>query len=116
MQRHPYHDGISSYSKMGNDFGCKPGEQHTMYTRTNANLLGHLPLPDSPTNVPTPGETILLMEALQSFPVTTDQIGQWTTRDSTLAKVKDLILHGWRDTTDNSVTLYQLHKYEFSVT
>ena len=28
---------------------------------------------------------------------------------------KDLIFHGWRDTTDNSVTLYQQHKYEVSV-
>ena len=48
----------------------KPGEQHA-----NADLLSRLPLPDSPTNVPTPGETILLMETLQSSsPVTADQI------------------------------------------
>ena len=36
-----------------------------------------LPLPDLPTNVPTPEETILLMETLQSSsPVTADQIQQ----------------------------------------
>jgi hypothetical protein len=39
----------------------KPGEQHA-----NADLLSRLPLPESPSYVPTPLETIHLMEALDS--------------------------------------------------
>ena len=88
----------------------KPGGQHA-----NADLLSHLPLPDSPTNVPIPGETVLLMSALQSSPVTANQIRQWTTRDPLLAKVRDFILHGWRHTSENSLKPFQQRKNELSV-
>ena len=57
-------------------------EQHS----TNLILLmSRLPLPDSPTNVPIPGETVFLMSALQSSAVTANQIRQWTTCDPLLA-------------------------------
>ena len=88
----------------------KPGGQHA-----NADLLSRLPLPDSPTNVPIPGETVLLMSALQSSPVTANQIRQWTTRDPLLAKVRDFILRGWRDTSENSLKPFQQRKNELSV-
>ena len=88
----------------------KSGEQHA-----NADLLSRLPLPDSPINVPIPGETVLSMSALQSSPVTANQIRQWTTRDPILAKVRDFILNGWRDTSENILKPFQQRKNELSV-
>ncbi len=35
-------------------------------SNANADLFSRLPLPDSPTTVPVPGETVLLMEALDA--------------------------------------------------
>ena len=87
-------------------------EQHS----TNLILLmSRLPLPYSPTNVPIPGETVFLMSALKSSPVTANQIQQWTTRDPLLAKVRDFILYGWRDTSENSLKPFQQRKNELSV-
>ena len=51
------------------DIVFKPGTQHA-----NADVLSRLPLPDQPSSVPLPQETILLMEALQMSPVTAKQI------------------------------------------
>ena len=47
------------------DIVFKPGSQHA-----NADVLSRLPLPDHPTSVPLPQETVLLMEVLQASPVT----------------------------------------------
>ena len=47
----------------------KPGDQHA-----NADLLSRLPLPESPSYIPTPPGTIRLMETLDSSPVTSAQI------------------------------------------
>ena len=51
------------------DIVFKPGSQHA-----NADILSRLPLPDHPTSVPLPQETVLLMEVLQASPVTAKQI------------------------------------------
>ena len=42
----------------------KPGVQHA-----NADVLSRLPLPDAPISVPTPGDTVFLMDALENSPV-----------------------------------------------
>ena len=47
----------------------KPGLAHR-----NADMLSRLQLPESPAHVPTPGETILLVDILNSIPVTFVQI------------------------------------------
>ena len=47
----------------------KPGERHA-----NADLLSRLPLPETPAEVPTPPEIILMMETLQGTPVSTKNI------------------------------------------
>lgn len=47
----------------------KPGSENA-----NADRLSRLPLPESPSNVPEPGDTILLMDALQVTPVTAQHI------------------------------------------
>ena len=45
-------------------------------------------------NVPTPPETILVMNMLSSSPVTAAQIKQWTAREPLLSRVKDKLLRG----------------------
>ena len=73
----------------------------------NADALSCLPLPDCPTNVPMPPETIALLEQLASVPLTAAQIRKMTDRDPVLAKVKQYTWKGWPAT----VTDKQLHPY-----
>ena len=51
----------------------KPGASHG-----NANGLSRLPLPEAPSEIPVPSETILAMDMLTSLPVMARQIKQWT--------------------------------------
>ena len=62
----------------------------------NADMLSHLPLPECPADVPTPGETVLLMETLQPSPVNMEEIRTWTKEDPVLSKVKGLLINGWK--------------------
>ena len=68
----------------------KPGKDHA-----NADVLSRLPLPEMPSEVPLPGEMILLMECLQTSTITAAQIRRWTERDPVLAKVRDYVMQGW---------------------
>ena len=60
----------------------------------NADSLSRLPLPEKPTHVPDPGEALLDMP--DKSPITAAQIHLWTDRDSTLAKVRNMISQGWQ--------------------
>lgn len=88
----------------------KPGSQHS-----NADMLSRLPLPDSPAQIPIPGETILLLDMLNSLPVTAENIKQWTSRDPVLSRVRDMLLQGWQFTNDPDFKPYQRRKDELSV-
>ena len=88
----------------------KPGVQHA-----NADLFSRLPLPDIPTKVPVPPETILLMETLSSIPVTATQISQWTSQDTTLSKVKNFVLNGWNHVTEDIPNSYWQCQNELSL-
>ena len=89
----------------------KPGSQHN-----NADLLSRLPLSDTRKEVPIPGETVLAMEMLfDTMPVTAKQIGTWTDRDPVLARLRDNVLKGWKDSTDPDLRPYQQRKLELSV-
>ena len=68
----------------------KPGQEHG-----NADMLSRLPLPETPAKVPIPGETILLLDMLNSLPVTSEHIRQWTSKDPDLSKVKIMVQQGW---------------------
>ena len=70
-------------------FEYKPGASHG-----NADGLSRLPLPEAPSEIPVPGETILAMDMLTSLPVTAKQIKNWTDRDPTLAKLRHSLLVG----------------------
>ena len=50
---------------------------------------------DGPPDVPLLGETILLLEHLQSSPITAGQIKEWTNQDPVLSKVRNYVLQGW---------------------
>ena len=88
----------------------KPGERHA-----NADLLSRLPLPETPAEVPTPPEIILMMETLQGTPVSAKNIRQWTDRDPLLSRVRNLVLQGWHDVEDEEILPFNRRKQELSV-
>ena len=88
----------------------KPGSQ-----MANADVLSILPLPEMPESVPVPGETILLMQSLQSSPVTFNQLKQWTAKDPILSKVHRLLLQGWQHCDNPELKPYQVRYCELSV-
>ena len=88
----------------------KPGSQ-----MANADVLSRLPLPEMPESVPIPGETVLLMQSLQTSPLTFNQLRQWTTQDPTLSKVHRLLLQGWQNSNDPELKPYQVRHSELSI-
>ena len=63
--------------------------------QANADAFSRLPHCSLPSSVPTPPETVHLMEHLASTPVTASQIRAHTNRDPLLSKVKRFVYHGW---------------------
>ena len=59
----------------------QPGKQ-----QANADALSRLPLLDSPSNVPEPAETVLLLNELSHSPTSAADIRSWTAKDPTLAQ------------------------------
>ena len=92
------------------DIMYKPGKQHC-----NADMLSRLPLETAPKDVPVPGDTVVLLETLQSSPVTAKLIKTWTNRDPTLSKVRDLVKKGWIHTNDPNLRPYQRRHMELSI-
>ena len=82
----------------------------------NADALSRLPLPDCPTTVPVPPETIGLLEQLASVPLTATQIRTMTARDPVLAKVKQYTQNGWpAKVTDEQLQPYSSKRDELSL-
>ena len=62
----------------------------------HADTLSRLPLPQTPTTVPVPGNLLLLLEHLDTIsPLTAKQIQSWTDKGPVLAHVRRFVLHGW---------------------
>ena len=78
-------------------------------------MLGRLPLPEMPAKVTVPGETILLLHMLNSLPVTSKQIKQWTCKDPVLSKVMIMLQQGWQYSKETDLTAYQKRKDELSI-
>ena len=106
----PITSHYNTYSAKHALFPHKPGERHA-----NADLLSHLPLPETPAGVPTPPEIILMMETLQGTPVSAKNIRQWTDRDPLLSRVRNLVLQGWQDVEDEEILPFSRRKRELSV-
>ena len=66
----------------------------------NADGLSRLPLPNYPTDIPVPGETILLMRNLELSEITAERISQWTSRDPLLSRIRRFLQLGWPHLTD----------------
>ena len=88
----------------------KPGTDHA-----NADLLSRLPLPDPPKKILKPAEMVLLMETLDSSPVTARHVRTWTDRDPLLSKVRSLTQQGWTPQTEEELKPYQKRREELSV-
>ena len=88
----------------------KPGKDNS-----NADVLSRLPLPESPSSVPLPGETVFLMDILLTSPVDARQIRTWTNNDPLLAHVKEMVLKGWSNTSEENLKPYQHCQNELSV-
>ena len=82
----------------------------------NADALSRLPLPDCPDNVPTPPETIALLEQLTNVPLMSNQIRSMTDRDPVLARVKEYTRNGWPTAiTDEKLRPYSSRRDEISL-
>ena len=88
----------------------KPGPDHT-----NADVLSRLPLPESATDIPTPGETTLVLNMLESLPVTSREIRRWTDRDPVLSRVRLLLQKGWKYSSEPALKPYQHRHTELSL-
>ena len=55
------------------------------------------------------------MDTLQSSPVTSAKIKQWTDRDPLLSHVRRMVLHGWHDSDDPKLCPFTRRKEELSV-
>ena len=66
----------------------------------NADALSRFPLADVPTSVPTPAETIAVLEHLSTISLTTAKIKLQTERDAVLSKVKRYTQSGWPESLD----------------
>ena len=92
------------------DIRYKPGKDIS-----NADVLSRLPLPEFPATVPLPGETIFLIDTLESTPVNAARIKNWTNNDAVLTKVRDLVQQGWTNTNEEQLQPYQRRRDELSV-
>jgi hypothetical protein len=88
----------------------KPGDEHA-----NADSLSRLPIGENIRNPPQPAEIIVLMETLQSTPITPKNIRQWTDTDPLLSQVREQLLQGWEDCDREEMTPFNRKRHEMSV-
>ena len=62
----------------------REGKKHN-----NADGLSRLPLECTEEAQPEQAETVLLMEEMETMPVTATQVRQWTSQDPVLSRVKE---------------------------
>ncbi len=99
-------NGFSAGATLGPDAKRLRVEYRPGKDQTNADGLSRLPLPSGPTEVPHPGDILLLLERLESSPVSAAEIRAWTSKDPVLSKVRRYALHGWPVAPGELLTLY----------
>ena len=67
----------------------RPGKSNS-----NVDALSRLPLPDTPFNTQLLSEVILMLEQMDSLPITIAQIRTWTLRDPLLSQVFHFVQNG----------------------
>ena len=75
-------------------------------------MFSRLPLSTEPSKVPIPEETMLLMSTI---PVMAYQVRNGTSRDPVLSRVKDFVLHGWKEVKDPAMKPYLQRQSELSI-
>ena len=88
----------------------KPGASHA-----NADGLSRLPVANTISEVPLPGDVLLVFRTLESTPVTASQIRQWTDTDPVLSHVRSNLLTGWVKSDDAVLRPYQTRASELSI-
>ena len=83
----------------------------------NADCLSRLPIPQSVPTPPVPGDTIMLLEKMDEFPVNVSQIRTWTNKDPLLSRVRKLVQCGFPEhlKSDNDLKPYLQRRFELSV-
>ena len=97
-------------SMYGYDLQCRSTHQHG-----NADALSWLPLPEKSSKVPLPTEHVLLMKHLETSPVTTTQIKNWTCKDPLLSQVLCCIKQRWPNQINSVMQPYWTKLVELSV-
>ena len=88
----------------------KPGAEHN-----NADGLSRLPLINHISEIPIPGDVLLLFRTLEGAPIRAAQIRQWTDTDPVLSRVRRNVLGGWVTSNDPELQPYQSRAAELSV-
>ena len=86
--------------------------------QANADGQSRLPLKEDSGDVPLPGDTILMMEALSNADsvVTAAAIQNWTDKDPVLSLVRRMVLHGWQPQAGDDFRPYEQCTLQGSVT
>ena len=106
LQRWALTLGAYSYSLQ-----YRPGKENA-----NADALSRLPLPSLPPVVPTPGDIILTMSAIEESPVCASDIRRWTAKDPILSKVLRYVTRGWPHlVTEVEISPFFRRRHELSV-
>ena len=67
----------------------------TSSAHSNADALSRLPLKELPASIPTPAETVLLFDQLDSGPITSAKVRLESSRNPMLARVLQFVMSGW---------------------
>ena len=80
----------------------------------NADALSRLPISDSPSVVPIPGDVLQTMEHLSSTPIIADKIKIWTSRYPHLSQVLRYVQHGWPVSVEDDLAPFACRRFELS--
>ena len=83
----------------------------------NVDALSRLPVGEAPSEVPIPGDTVLMLQMLSGGDsiVTASAIRKWTNTDPLLSMVRRMVLQGWESQLDAEFKPYLQRRYELSV-
>ena len=83
----------------------------------NSDCLSTLPMPQSVPTHQVPGDTIMLLEKMDEFPVNVSQIRTWTNKDPLLSRVRKLVQCGFPEhlKSDKDLKQYLQRKFKLSV-